>query len=94
MVTANDKQQEMDASKEAVMAAYNDLMEAQSHFRQAAEAAGMDLKSDAMDQYRKGRDKADALGHEVERYMHDKPMATLGMAFVVGMLCSQLLSRK
>lgn len=92
--TTSDKQKELDAGKESVLAAYNDMLEAQGHFRQAAEAAGLDMKHDAMEQLLKGRDKADALGQEVQRYVHDKPMATLGLAFFAGLLVSQLMSRK
>jgi len=88
-----DKHGEMDAGKEAVLAAYSDLMEAQAHFRKAAEAAGMDLKNDAVDQLLKGRDKADALGRDVQRYVHEKPATSLGLAFLAGMLISRLLSR-
>ncbi|MFN2327549.1 MAG: hypothetical protein ABR612_01395 [Chromatocurvus sp.] len=92
--TTSEKQKEMDAGRESVLAAYNDMLEAQGHFRSAAEAAGLDLKNDAMDQLLKGRDKADALGEEVQRYVHEKPVATLGLAFFAGLLVSQLLSRK
>lgn len=87
------RQQELDAGKEAALAAYEKLLDAQQHFRMAAEAAGMDLKEDAMKQLLKGKHKADELGHEVERYVHDKPLATLGIAFVAGLLVSRLLSR-
>ncbi len=90
----NVKKQELDSGKEAVQAAYSNLLEAQGHFRQAAEAAGVDLKHDAVAQFVKGKDKADALGQEVERFVHDKPLATLGLAFVAGLLAAQLLSRK
>lgn len=88
------KKHEMDSGKEAALAAYNNLLEAQGHFRQAAEAAGLDLKEDAMAQLVKGKDKADALGQDVERFVHEKPVATLGLAFVAGLLAAQLLSRK
>lgn len=92
--TTSDKQKEVDAGRESVLAAYNDMLEAQGHFRKAAEAAGLDLKHDAMEQFVKGREKADALGEEVQRYVHEKPMATLGLAFFAGLLVSQLMSRK
>lgn len=92
--TTPDKQKEADAGRESVLAAYNDMLEAQGHFRKAAEAAGLDLKHDAMEQFVKGREKADALGEEVQRYVHEKPMATLGLAFFAGLLVSQLMSRK
>lgn len=88
------RQQELDSGKEAAMAAYEKLLDAQQHFRQAAEAAGMDLKDDAMQQLLKGKHKADEMSHEVERYIHDKPLATIGIAFFAGLLVSRLLSRR
>lgn len=92
--TTSDKQKELDAGRESVIAAYNDMLEAQGHFRQAAEAAGVDMKHDAMEQLLKGRDRVDVVGQEVQQYVHDKPVATLGLAFFAGLLVSQLLSRK
>tara|TARA_R100000005_G_C4946537_1_gene168834 strand:+ start:422 stop:748 length:327 start_codon:yes stop_codon:yes gene_type:complete len=87
------QQKELDSGKEAAMAAYQNMLDAQQHFRQAAEAAGLDLKEDAMKQLLKGKDKADELGHEMERYVHEKPLATIGIAFFAGLLVSRLLSR-
>ncbi len=92
--SAPGRQQEMDAGREAVQAAYRDMLEAQQHFRKAAEAAGVDLKEDALEHLRQGKNKADELGREVERYVHEKPLATVGLAFFVGLLVSQLMSRK
>ncbi|PKM30683.1 MAG: hypothetical protein CVV07_05540 [Gammaproteobacteria bacterium HGW-Gammaproteobacteria-11] len=88
------KQQEIDAGKEAVVAAYNNLVEAKSHFKLAAEAAGLDLKQDALDQLLKGKAKAEDLSHEAGRFMQEKPLATMGLAFLAGFLISQLFSRK
>ncbi|QIB66640.1 DUF883 C-terminal domain-containing protein [Kineobactrum salinum] len=88
-----EKQQEFDSGKEAVLAAYNNLMEAQTHFRQAAEAAGLDLKHDAAEQLLKGKGKAEELGQQASQYVHEKPLASLGMAFVAGLLIAQLTSR-
>ncbi len=85
---------EMAASKEAALEAYEKLLEAQQHFRHAAEAAGMDLKQDAVEQLHRGRDKADELGQEASRYVQDKPLASLGIAFVFGYILSQLFSRR
>lgn len=96
MATAKDatsKDKVLDASKEEAMQAYQNLLDAKEHFRKAAEAAGMDLKAEATDQLLKGREKAEALGHEASRYMHEKPLATLGIAFLAGFVFSQLFSR-
>lgn len=92
--STSGRQQEMDAGREAVQSAYRDMLEAQQHFRKAAEAAGVDLKEDALEHLRRGKSKADDLGQEVERYVHEKPLATVGLAFFVGLLVSQLMSRK
>lgn len=92
--TTSETQKEVDAGRASVLAAYNDMVEAQGHFRRAAEAAGLDLKNEAVEQLLKGRAKADAVGDEIQRYVHDKPVATLGIAFFAGLLVSQLLSRK
>lgn len=89
-----DRQAELDASKEAAMAAYEKLLEARQHFRQAAEAAGMDMRDEAMQQLERGRHKADELGDEVGRYVRDKPLASLGIAFVAGYIMAQLLGRR
>ncbi|MBM69106.1 MAG: hypothetical protein CME43_06470 [Haliea sp.] len=86
-------QQEIDSGKEAALAAYQNLLEAQEHFRQAARSAGMDLKEDAMQQLLKGKHKADELEREMERYVHEKPLATIGIAFFAGLVVSRLLSR-
>ncbi|GAB3094101.1 DUF883 family protein [Aestuariicella hydrocarbonica] len=98
MATANakstDKQDELAASKESVMEAYDKLMEAKSHFRKAAEAAGMDLKHDAADQLLKGREKAGELSAQADTYIRDKPLASLGIAFAAGFILAQLFSRK
>lgn len=87
------KQQELDSGREAVLAAYNNLREAQGHFRQAAEAAGVDLKHDAMEQLLKGKGKAEELGQQAQHFVHEKPLTSLGLAFVAGLLFAQLTSR-
>jgi len=88
------KSSEIDSGKEAVLAAYNNMLEAKEHFKLAAQAAGMDLKSEAATQLLKGRDKAEALGHQASDYVHEKPLATLGIAFLAGFLFSQVFTRR
>jgi ElaB/YqjD/DUF883 family membrane-anchored ribosome-binding protein len=87
-------QSELAASKESAMKAYDKLLEAKDHFRRAAEAAGIDLKHDAMDQLSKGREKATEISHQANTYMKEKPLATLGIAFAAGYVLAQLFSRK
>ncbi|NLY57864.1 MAG: DUF883 family protein [Gammaproteobacteria bacterium] len=90
----NARKQEIESGKEAVAAAYSKLMEAKDHFRQAAEAAGLDWKHDAEAQLEKGKSKAGELCDHANSYLHDKPLATLGIAFAAGFLVAQLTSRK
>ncbi|WP_439133484.1 hypothetical protein [Pseudomaricurvus sp.] len=94
MPTAEKKNDELTASKESVIEAYDKLMEAKGHFRKAAEAAGMDLKHDAVEHLTKGREKAGELSTQADAYMREKPLATLGIAFAAGFIISQLFSRK
>lgn len=90
----DDKQAEIASGKEAVGEAYSKLMEAKEHFKHAAEAAGMDWKHDAEAQYEKGKSKATELCDQANGYLHDKPLATLGIAFAAGFLVAQLTSKK
>jgi ElaB/YqjD/DUF883 family membrane-anchored ribosome-binding protein len=70
------------------------LLEARQHFRKAAEAAGMDLKEDAMEQLARGREKANELSAEAGRYVREKPLATLGFAFLAGYILAQIFGRR
>jgi len=89
-----DKDKELDAGRESLLAAYGNLLEAQAHFREAAEAAGQDLQHDALAQLLKGKSKTDELSQQLQHYVQEKPITTLGLAFVTGLIVSQLLSRK
>ncbi len=91
---STDKQDELAASKAAALEAYEKFLDAKDHFRLAAEAAGVDLKSDAAEHFLQGRDKAAQLGQQAEAYFKEKPLATLGMAFAAGFLFAQYFSRK
>lgn len=88
------KKEEIESGKEAVAQAYSKLMEAKEHFRHAAESAGMDWKNTAEGQLEKGKTKATELCDHANSYLHDKPLATLGIAFAAGFLVAQLTSRK
>ncbi|MFM2483795.1 hypothetical protein [Celerinatantimonas yamalensis] len=100
MTTANSKatdptkEQEIEASKVAVTEAYEKLMEAKNHFKAAAESAGIDMKSDAVEQLKKGRDKASDLTDQATTYMKDNPLATMCIAFAAGFIASKFLTRK
>ncbi|HEC60393.1 hypothetical protein LCGC14_1517920 [marine sediment metagenome] len=92
--TTKTKEDELAASKEAALSAYEKLLEAKDHFKLAAEAAGVDLKGVATEQLLKGRAKTEALGEQATDYIKEKPLASLGIAFATGYLLSQLFSRK
>jgi ElaB/YqjD/DUF883 family membrane-anchored ribosome-binding protein len=89
-----DREAELSASKSAAMEAYEKLLEARHHFRQAAEAAGMDAKDDALEHFARGREKAEALGSEAGKYMREKPLASLGLAFLAGYILAQIFGRR
>jgi len=89
-----DTSKEMDASRDAMNQAYEELKQAKQHFQRAAEAAGLEAKEEAIGQWLKGKRKADAMGSEVENYVNEKPFSSLGIAFVVGLLVSQLFSNR
>lgn len=88
------KKEEIESGKEAAAAAYSKLLEAKEHFKHAAEAAGLDWKRDAEMQFDKGKSKASELCDSANSYLHDKPLATLGIAFAAGFLVAQLTSKK
>lgn len=90
----NAKKDEIESGKEAASAAYTKLIEAKEHFKHAAEAAGMDWKHDAEVQFDKGKSKATELCDQANSYLHDKPLATLGIAFAAGFLVAQLTAKK
>lgn len=94
---ANDpttREEEVDAGKEAVLSAYNNLLEASEHFKHAARAAGLDLKEEAGDKLQQGREKALSLGQQANDYAQERPLAALGVAFAAGFIVAQLLGRK
>ncbi|MFA7553535.1 MAG: hypothetical protein WCY88_04725 [Spongiibacteraceae bacterium] len=92
--TSKAREEELAASKEAVMDAYDKLLEAKNHFKLAAEAAGVDIKDEAVEQLLKGRAKTEELGEQASVFVREKPLATLGIAFVTGYIVSQLFSRR
>ena len=92
--TIKSKEEELAASKEAVLSAFDKLLEAKEHFKLAADAAGLDIKDEATEQLLKGRAKTEELGEQASAFIREKPLATLGIAFITGFILSQLFSRK
>tara|TARA_B100002003_G_scaffold248006_1_gene280764 strand:+ start:105 stop:479 length:375 start_codon:yes stop_codon:yes gene_type:complete len=92
--SATNKQSELAASKVAVGEAYEKLLEARDHFASAAQAAGLEVRHDALEHLLKGREKAEELGAQANTYIREKPLATISLAFAAGFVLSQLLSRK
>jgi ElaB/YqjD/DUF883 family membrane-anchored ribosome-binding protein len=92
--TSTKREDELAASKEAVLSAYDKLLEAKEHFKLAAEAAGVDIKDEATEQFLKGRARTEELSEQASVYVREKPLASLGIAFITGYVLSQLFSRK
>ncbi|MCG6202318.1 hypothetical protein [Psychromonas antarctica] len=92
--TSKTRKDELAASKEAALEAYDKLLEAKDHFKLAAEAAGVDLTAEATEQLLKGRAKTEKLGEQASTFMREKPLSTLGIAVITGFVLSQLFSRK
>ena len=90
--SATDK--ELEATRKAAMDALDKLLEAKNHFRSAAEAAGLDMKDEAIDRLTEGRVKAEELGAQASDYVYEKPLTSLAIAFAGGFVLSQLLKSK
>lgn len=88
------KADELAASKEAALDAYEKLLEAKQHLKLAAESAGVDMKDEAIEQLLKGRAKTEELADQTSVFIREKPLASLGIAFVGGLIISRLFSRK
>lgn len=86
--------EELDASRQAAMDALEKLLEAKEHFRTAAESAGLELKEEAFNRLTEGKLRAEHLGEQACDYVYEKPLTSLAIAFVGGLVLSHLLSRK
>ena len=93
-MTAKDRNEELGASKQAAMEAYEKLLDARMHFRRAAEAAGMDLRDEALQQIERGQQKAGEVSEQASRYVQEKPLPALGLAFLAGYILAQIFGRK
>ena len=83
-------------SKAAVMTALDKLLEAKDHFTHTAETAGLDIKYEAEEQVRLWQE-AQLLANEwavMWPGAQRKPLATVGMVFLAGLVISRLLMRK
>jgi hypothetical protein len=85
---------EFEASKAAAMEAFDKLLEARNHFQNAATAAGIDLKHEALEQLLAGKSKAQDLGQELSELAKTKPGTTVALAFLGGFVLAQLLGRR
>ncbi len=89
-----EEEEAISATKEAAMAALEALLEAKKHFKLAAEAAGLDLKHEAIEKFEQGKEKAEEISEQAIKYTQEKPLASLGIAFAAGLIMAQLLSRR
>lgn len=85
---------EIEASKAAALEALEKLLEARQHFQNAATAAGVDIKHEAVEQLMAGKTKAEEFVQEVSEFAREKPGTTVALAFLGGFVIAQLLSRK
>lgn len=85
---------EFEASKMSALEALEKLLEARQHFQNAATAAGVDIKHEAIEQLMAGKSKAEELGQELNEFAREKPGTTVALAFLGGFVLAQLLSRK
>jgi ElaB/YqjD/DUF883 family membrane-anchored ribosome-binding protein len=86
--------EELASSKNAVLAALDNLLEAKEHFTRAAEGAGLDIKYEASEHLHRGRERVEEFGIEAKRFVEDRPLASIGLLVVAGIFLSSLLSRK
>ncbi len=91
-IKSGESGKELDAGKEAVMSAYSKLLEAKNHFLHAVEVSGVDLKSGANGQFTKGKAMAQQYSNQATSFIHERPMASLGIAFATGFVVSKLLT--
>ncbi|MBU2098326.1 MAG: hypothetical protein KKD00_06165 [Gammaproteobacteria bacterium] len=85
---------EFEASKASALEALEKLLEARRHFQNAATAAGVDIKHEAVEQLMAGKSKAEEFAQEVSEFAREKPGTTVALAFLGGFVIAQLLSRK
>lgn len=91
-IKSGESGKELDAGKEAVMSAYSKLLEAKNHFLHAVEVSGVDMKSGANGQFTKGKEMAQQYSDKATSFIHERPMASLGIAFATGFVVSKLLT--
>jgi hypothetical protein len=92
--SAKQADAEFEASKAAALEAFDKLLEARKHFQNAATAAGVDLKHEALEQLMAGKSKAQDFGQELTELAKTKPGTTVAIAFLGGFVLAQLLGRK
>jgi len=85
---------EFEASKAAALEAFDKLLEARNHFKNAATAAGIDLKHEAIEQLMASKSKALDFGEELSELAKTKPGTTVAIAFLGGFVLAQLLGRR
>lgn len=85
--------EEMDAARESVSAALENLVEARNHFRQAVQAAGLDIAEEAESRVDAGRQQLGKLDDRLQRAVQDEPVKSLGIAVLAGFVLARLVSR-
>ncbi|MAT91469.1 MAG: hypothetical protein CME59_02600 [Halioglobus sp.] len=90
---SGQRRDEMDAARESVSAALDKLVEARDHFRQAVEAAGLDIADEAEARVDAGRRQLGELDDRLQRAVQDQPLRSLGFAALAGFVLARLVSR-
>lgn len=87
---SKDSEQEANTGRDAVMSAYNNLLEAKEHFKRAAGTAGLDLKNEANNRFSQGKVKAGEWNEQANSFIRERPLAAVGIAFAAGFVVSKL----
>lgn len=85
---------DMKARREAMNDSYRQLVAAKDRFRATAEAAGIDAKEDAVEQWFKGKREANKAASKAYRYLDDRPVPALLLVFGLGFFVTRLISRR
>ena len=89
--------EEFEMAEKAVLEAYGSFLAAKRHLKKAASAAGIELKERANEQLDEvlGRalDAKKELQESTGDYVRENPLASVGIAFLGGVVLSRLLGK-
>ena len=89
--------EEFELAEKAVQEAYANFLTAKRHLKQAASAAGIELKERANEQLDevlgKALDARKELQENTTDYVRENPLTSVGIAFLGGVVLSRLLGK-